>query len=321
MSAASTGAVRLLAPCKLNPTLAVIERRADGFHELALTYLALDLCDRLELTRVDARAGQLRVAGALSGEQIPSDGRNLACRAVQGVLALAREAGRATSADDFDIELSKSVPSQAGLGGGSSDAAAAALGTAHCTGLEAADPRLLDALSAIGSDCAFFLAARDTGHARGRGRGERIEVLPAVRAELFVVLIAPQVGAATQAVYAALSGLGSPAPRRARAERAEQAWLDATTIEDLRGALLNDLEAAALGALPELARWRELFDRHDCEHFRLAGSGSSFFGLYDQAREAETVLARLSAAAASAGLVPRGAWVARPAGHGARRLP
>ncbi len=316
----ASGAVRVLAPCKINPTLLVIERRGDGFHELDLTYLALDLCDRVELSPVAGQAAALRVAGPFASDDVPKDARNLARRAVTSVLELARSERLCAVGDDFAIELLKNIPSQAGLGGGSCDAAAAALGAATRLGISPDNPGLLTALGEIGSDCAFFLAARDSGHARGRGRGERIEVLPALRANLFVALIAPRVAASTQVVYRSLAEFGDPALRRSRAASVQQAWSAATTLESLRAALVNDLEHAALRAYPELSRWRTLLDEKNCAHFRLAGSGSSFFGFFNDAEQARRTLSTVLESAAGLELAVRGSWVARPANHGARVL-
>ena len=318
MSARNEACTRFLAPCKINPTLVVIERRGDGFHELDLSYLALELADRVEIEPAAGCAGRIRVDGDMASDDVPRDATNLARRALAGMLAIARRDGRVAATDDFDLLLSKSIPSQAGLGGGSSDAAAAALAVLQVAGISPADPRVVTFLESLGSDTSFFLAARATGHARGRGRGERIEVLPAKAPELHVVLIAPRTPARTERVYSALSGLGDPASNRARAEDRLGAWTQATSIPDLRRALCNDLEPAALRAYPDLARWRSLLDSQGCAHFQLAGSGSTFFGLYAGEAEAREARSSLQSFAKLMGLDVRGAWLTRPAGHGVR---
>lgn len=318
MKRGASDAVRVLAPCKINPTLVVIERRADGFHELDLTYLALDLCDQVELRPVAGRAGVLRLVGPLRSDDIPTDSTNLARRATAAVLEIARADGLCGGGEDFDLELFKYVPSQAGLGGGSSDAAAAAFGAATALGIAPDDARIVRALAALGSDCAFFLNARETGHGRGRGRGERIEPLPAPRPDFHVALLTPAIAAATPAIYAALGELGSAAPRRARGSSASHAWAAARTLDERRAALVNDLERAALRAFPELARWRDLLDESGCAHFRLAGSGSSFFGLFAEETSARASVRALAVLAAARGLGARTQWVARAANHGVR---
>ncbi|MEO6708885.1 MAG: hypothetical protein ABI054_08130 [Planctomycetota bacterium] len=318
MSAGSEACTRVLAPCKINPTLVVIERRSDGFHELDLSYLALELCDQVEIEPAAGRMGAIRVEGDMASDDVPRDATNLARRALAGMLAMARRDGRFEAAADFDLLLSKSIPSQAGLGGGSSDAAAAALGMLQIAGIRPADPRVLSFLESLGSDTSFFFAARATGHARGRGRGERIEVLPALGRELQVVLIAPRTPARTERVFSVLAGLGDPASNRARAEDRIGAWTQASSIQDLRRALCNDLEPAALRAYPDLARWRALLDSQGCAHFQLAGSGSTFFGLCAGEQEAAAALSSIQSFAKLMGLDVRGAWLTRPAGHGVR---
>ncbi|HUR28032.1 MAG TPA: hypothetical protein VM509_07590 [Planctomycetota bacterium] len=307
---------RVLAPCKVNPTLVVISRRPDGFHELDTTFLALALADELELSPVHGRAATLRVEGPLASPDIPSDGRNLARRACSLALAIARAAGRETP-EDFDIRLTKTVPSQAGLGGGSSDAAAAALGVARATGLSPADPRLTAALAELGSDPAFFLFASATGHARGRGRGERIDVLPALSTRPWVVLLTPDVGAPTELVYRSLVVDADPSLQRARGEERTAAWTSASTVDAMRLALCNDLEPAAIRAVPALGHWRTFLDRRGAGHFGLAGSGSSFFGLFAAEAEGRGELDRLSREARESGLALRGAWLTRAAGRAA----
>lgn len=318
MSTRDSGPTRVLAPCKINPTLTVIERRADGFHELDLTFLALALADRLELESSAERAGTLTVEGPMASDDIPQDESNLARRATRGVLAIARLDGLAAAKDDFDLRLSKEIPSRAGLGGGSSDAAAAALGVCARTGLSAADPRVLAGLTELGSDPAFFLAARDTGHARGRGRGERIEVLPPLSTRLWIALLAPRRGARTESVYRGLGVLGTATSNRALSEDRTAAWSRATSIEELRGALCNDLQPAAIRAYPELARWRSCLDRQALAHFILAGSGSTFFGLYLDEKEAGVELATARQAASLEGLDLRGSWLTSSVAHGVR---
>jgi len=334
--AAPPGA-RALAPCKINPTLFALARRPDGFHELALTYAALELGDTLELRPAapaepaeptgkslgSAVEDRLELSGPAATPDVPRGATNLALRAARAVLDLAREGGRPSLPTSLVLGLEKRVPSQAGLGGGSSDAAAAAWLACRLTGLSPEDPRVREALASLGSDNLFFLGARATGHARGRGRGDEIEPLPTPRLRSFALVIAPSAGAPTAAVYAELASrgiAGDPATLRARALAAESAWCEARTVDQQRASQWNDLEAPALAAVPALAPWRAFLDRRGAAHFRLAGSGSAFFGWFESRGEAQATLDVLLGEARSAGLVARGAWVARLAGHGVRSL-
>lgn len=329
MSRTPRGTVRVLAPCKINPTLVVIERRADGFHELDLSFLALDHCDELRFFPKGAAptSGRIVVEGPAATDDVPRDATNLAWRAAAAVLSWPPPSDddslNAADAAAWRIELHKRVPSRAGLGGGSSDAAAAACAALIATGRGLEDPRVSALLAELGSDCTFFHAARDSGHARGLGRGERIVPAPTPKPPWVAAVITPSIGASTAAVYASLaqSNLGPAAPRRERGARAWDAWLAARDLSEARAALCNDLEAAALRAVPELARWREMLDRRGAAHARLAGSGSSFFGLFGDPATAHAALADWRRGAADSGLGAVCGFVASAAGHGVKLLP
>jgi 4-diphosphocytidyl-2-C-methyl-D-erythritol kinase len=221
----------------------------------------------------------------------------------------------------LELELVKSIPSQAGLGGGSSDAAAAALAAWAALGEPCPRARLVEITGALGSDVAFFLEASETGYARCTGRGERVESLPSTGAARWTVaLVVPAVASPTGEVYARFADEGRGAPPlspRAPAPSVVATFFDGEESE-VRAALANDLERAAEAAQPELARWRTLLDAVGAGHWRMCGSGSAFFGLYAGADEARADLARVEERAGAAGLTLRGSWATRPAGRGAR---
>lgn len=302
--------VRVAAPAKLNLVLDVHGRRADGYHELETLLVAIDLVDTVSVRVVARGSGdealRLTVVGPAASADVPRDASNLVLR------ALAPFAARTDLA--LEVELEKCVPSGAGLGGGSSDAAAALLAArlALGLGLDAADDTRW--LAEVGSDAPFFAAAESTGAALARGRGEVLEVLPAPTSGWVVALVTPAVSAPTAAVYAAL-GLEPGASYRAPRDRDGAALLELGARE-LREQLSNDLERPALAAVPELARWRALLEGLDLGHWRLSGSGSSWFGLYPDERGARQGLALVEAAAERAGLGVRLLCVAGPAGYG-----
>jgi 4-diphosphocytidyl-2-C-methyl-D-erythritol kinase len=171
-------------------------------------------------------------------------------------------------------------------------------------------------LAQLGSDCAFFAAARSSGLARCTGRGERVESLPAPAPPWTIVVLVPALGTSTREVYAALDSPLSPrgasptVPLAVFTEPASRA----------RSRLFNDLEEAASRVLPEWTKWREALDSVGASHFRLSGSGSSFFGLFDEEEEARSMLVRLRHAVAARGLQVRGGWVTRPSGRGVQPI-
>lgn len=286
--------VRAVAPAKVNLSLEVLGRRDDGYHEIRTSALAVDLCDGLRARA--SRTGEVRlsIAGPAASPDVPSDATNLASRAAQAVLEEGRTLGAVDSAAGVDLALEKRIPSRAGLGGGSSDAAAAWMATEACLGLELPATIRERALARIGSDCAFFAAASATGHALCEGRGERVfprtYPAPAIR----IAIVTPEVECSTAEVYRAF------VPR----------------VLGVRPTSANDLEDAALRAFPGLAPWRRLLGGR----WSLSGSGSSFFALFESEPEASAALEGLRSAAREADLGLRGSWVVRPAGHGVKLL-
>jgi len=230
-------AVHVLAPAKLTLSLRITGVRPDGFHLIDAEMVSLDLADELTIEEVPRpgsdrteRRDALTIVDAESGEphEVDAGPSNLVLRAL--VLA-----GRSAS-----VHLRKRIPPGAGLGGGSSDAAAV---------LRWAGWTDLDAAAALGADVAFCLVG---GRARVRGIGEVVEPLPFEARTL--TLLTPPFGCSTPAVYRAWDDLGGP-------------------IADGP----NDLEAAALAVEPRLAAVRDRLGDATGETPRLAGSGSTWF--------------------------------------------
>lgn len=296
--------VRVIAPAKVNPWLGVLGRRRDGYHEVELGMLALELADTVEACATESRGISLEVTGPAATKDIPTGKRNLAWRAAQAVLEL-RPRGDARG---VALTLDKHVPSRAGLGGGSSDAAAACLATARALGLEASDAALVEILARLGSDCPFFLVASATGFARCTGRGELVEPLPSLWSDRWLVLVVPELEVPTAAVYANVS---VPVPP------VHGSIALAGSDAEVRATLYNDLERPALAAVPDLARWRSLLDAIQ-PGFRMSGSGSAFFVLFADHAAAAACASAVGDTAGELGLGTRGCWVTRPAGHGVR---
>lgn len=254
----SDSRVRLFSPAKLNLELRALERRSDGYRELDTEMVLLDLGDELELTRSPEPGVRLSLEGPALTDDIPSDDRNLAVRAAQRVLAECGASGRSAG---LDLRLLKRVPSGAGLGGGSSNAAAALRGALLLFGVES-EPAFgsqwrAQVLAELGSDTVFFEAARETGRARCTGRGERVEPLDPLPSDMTFQLATPKFHAATAGVYGRLS--------ERRAAGGEPRLYS--------GSESNDLAAAAFDLEPRLAELQSSLGRE----WLLTGSGSTFF--------------------------------------------
>lgn len=285
--------VRAIAPAKVNLRLEVLGERPDGYHEIRSTMLAVDLCDALEVRPRRGGGVRLGLSGDQASDDVPADGSNLASRGALAALEEGRRTGAIGGEAGVEIVLEKRIPSRAGLGGGSSDAAAAFVATEAALGFDVGGEARLRALAAIGSDCAFFAAARSTGFALCGGRGERVAARPYATPGIWIGIVTPGVECETALVYRNLAG----GPRSGTG---------------------NDLEPAAIRAFPELGRWRGMLDA--LGPWTLSGSGSSFFALFDTAEEVEAAVAAVRKAAGAERLALRGAWAVRPAGHGARLL-
>ena len=173
MSAVPRDRVEIEAPAKLNLGLEVIGRREDGYHDVATIFLAIDLFDHLALTRHE------ELVLRCDSPELERD-TNLALRAL-GLLRDESGAG-----DGAHLDLTKRIPAAAGLGGASSDAAAALLAAHELWRLGISRDRLQSIASRLGSDVPFFLHG---GCALGRGRGDRLTTLPVPEGCWFVVAV------------------------------------------------------------------------------------------------------------------------------------
>jgi 4-diphosphocytidyl-2-C-methyl-D-erythritol kinase len=292
--------VEVLSPAKVNLYLAVRGKRDDGYHELETLVMAVGLYDTLRFSArpegpirlacrwawgytARARASQLRRAGGepLPAEidPIPEGEHNLVYRAAALVRA------RAGLTRGAQIELIKRIPAAAGLGGGSSDAAATLLAANQAWGLGWSRRQLAKLAAELGSDVPFFL----TGDAaRCRGRGEQIQRcrLPAVP----LVVVRPPCGLSTAAVFARCRPGSAPVPH--------EAWLHRAARGDwgaLRDQWRNDLAPAAASLSEWISRVGHALGQQDLWGHQMTGSGSSWFGIGRSARQAVRVAARLRA--------------------------
>ncbi|MFT4543019.1 MAG: 4-diphosphocytidyl-2-C-methyl-D-erythritol kinase [Planctomycetota bacterium] len=301
--------VTILAPAKVNLFLEIVARRADGFHELVSSMLALDLSDRLSIASKDSPGIRLRLEGPHASPDIPTGGRNLVVRVATAALRQAEAEGHPVP-EGLELILDKRIPSQAGLGGGSADAAAAWIAVEQSLGV-GLDPKIRhQALAAVGSDCVFFAEAV-TGSGLCTGRGEQVQTLPAPSADWFLALVTPEVRCPTGTVYSALP---QAIDWKSPAMEAPSRMLE-MEAEPARALLFNRLERAATRAVPEMSAWFDCLKDANASHFRLCGSGSSVFGLYPDAASAQASLVRIQDLALERTLNIRGSWVLKPAGR------
>jgi len=276
-------AIEELAPAKVNLDLLVTSRRADGYHELDSLTAFTAFGDRLLLHEDDRL--DLKVTGPFAGA-LAQEPDNLVLRAARRLAACA---GRAA---EVAITLDKRIPVAAGLGGGSSDAAATLHGLNRLWQLGMAPPDLAAIGVELGADLPVCLARRT---ARMRGIGDRIEPWDGVP-QLTVLLINPNMPLATAAVFGALELRGEP-PR---------SWPppgDAAAFLAWLRAGCNHLETPAQRILPHVGDVLAALARQPgCSLARMSGSGATCFGLFEEAGARD-------AAAAAIGRARPGWWL------------
>jgi 4-diphosphocytidyl-2-C-methyl-D-erythritol kinase len=255
----------LPAHAKINWTLFVLGRRADNFHELRTVFQTITLHDRLTFTRRDDE----RLILTCDEPSIPVDERNLVLRAA---LAL-REKYQVR--EGASIHLEKNIPAEAGLGGGSSDAAVALLGLAHLWQIKISREELTGIGARLGADVPFFFTG---GRALGTGLGTEIKPLGDVSAE-HLLLVKPLAKVSTPEAYKALKRPALTKPESDIILSISRA--EARIPDSLHEALHNDFEPAIYELYPEIARARRLLIEQGARGALLAGSGASVFGIFE----------------------------------------
>jgi 4-diphosphocytidyl-2-C-methyl-D-erythritol kinase len=295
--------IAVWAPAKLNLYLEIIAKRDDGFHEIETLMCPITLCDTLYLrprTGSQSRSGAGGASNAehdhAAGDDIridwswagprhtagaaprPAERENSVYRALR---LLQQRAGIGAGAD---VRLIKRIPAAAGLAGGSSDAAAALAAANRAWGLHWPTARLAALAAELGSDVPFFFAG---GPAFGRARGEQIEPV-ALRSVLHFVVVCPPQGLLTSDVYRRC------APQRAPGGSAPLiAGIRALRYDQIQRGMFNGLQAAARTLTPWIDRLQEEFSRSDVVGHQMSGSGSSYFAVCRNARQARRLGARL----------------------------
>jgi 4-diphosphocytidyl-2-C-methyl-D-erythritol kinase len=256
------GGVEVLAPAKLNLFLEVLGRRPDGYHEIESLMVAVDLHDTLRFA--PDPSGSITLV--CDDPTLPTGVDNLVVRAAERLKA---ESGCPLG---VTIELFKAIPAQAGLAGGSSDAAATLVALDALWDVRLS-PGRLDALAGeIGSDVAFF---RQAPAAVCRGRGERVEGLSLSR-PLHFVLVCPPIGLSTAEVYRNLTPPERPRPIGTVVDALVDGRPDA-----LGRSLFNRLQPVAERLQPALSRVNDALARlgPSLDGHLMSGSGSAYFGL------------------------------------------
>lgn len=267
----------LRASAKVNLALEVLGKRADGYHEIATVLQAVDLFDRIAVATADT------LSLHTDDPDLPTDEGNLVMRAAR---LLQKAAGSETGAR---IRLQKRIPVAAGLGGGSSDAAATLWGLSRLWKLRWPAARLQELAVELGMDVPFFLGA---GRAVARGRGEQLAPLPG-GGGYALVLVNPRVPLSTREVYGRV-----PTGWRAEpvgTDRVIEA-LRTRNVNRVAAALTNNLESLVEPVLPVIGRMKAALLAAGALGAIMSGSGPTVFGMARSLDHARQIRSRVSRA-------------------------
>jgi 4-diphosphocytidyl-2-C-methyl-D-erythritol kinase len=260
--------IQIKSYAKINWTLDVLFKREDGYHELRTIYQTVSLHDTLAITET---YGPIEIV--CDDPRVPCDETNLAFKAAQCL----REA--TGSSKGARIEIEKRIPVAAGMGGGSSNAAATLLALDKVWQVGIDDRELFRIAATLGSDVPFFLIG---GTALGVGRGEQVYPIEQVHCQ-HLLLVNPGFAVSTADAYEKLSRLTSSEA----ASIIPFALLAAKGIRELPLAARNDLEAPVLAAHPEIAEVKRRLLSLGARHALMSGSGATVFGVFDNLKTAE----------------------------------
>ena len=261
----------LRAPAKLNLTLEVVSRLPNGYH--AIRSVMVRLPHLADIVRVEVRPGPPDIRIHSSSAAIPVDDTNICHRAARQYLEHAGETAR------IDIDIAKSIPVAAGLGGGSSDAAAVLFALNRHFGKRIAPRALVEIGAALGKDVPFFIAGGTASHASGMG--ERLRAIGSLPPCHFLI-VNPRIAIPTKGAYDAVDAgvwFMDDDRRVDRSQRMVRA-VDARDLHAIAAALYNDFEAGADGSYPVLKNVRQSLLAFGARGALMSGSGPTVFGLF-----------------------------------------
>lgn len=272
------------AHAKINWTLDILGTREDGYHLMDMLMQSVSLYDTLLLEEADTLSLTGTTAGGrsesssdeLASAVVTYDENNLVFRAARRLKERygVREGAR--------MHLEKRIPSGAGMGGGSADAAAALIGLCRLWKLDVPFSELMEIGLSLGADVPFMLTG---GLARVGGIGEKIQPL-APPAPIWLVMLQPCSGLNTKEVFTAFDALDPRQLQRPRTEAAQQALL-ARDLQALGASMDNVLEGVSIRVRPALTQAAQALEAAGAIRAMMTGSGSVMYGIFDKAEEAE----------------------------------
>ena len=273
--------MKIRAPAKINLRLRVVGKRADGYHLLDTIMVPVSLYDEI-IIKKERKIGKKsalkdRLTVTCDDPLVPRGKKNLVYKAASLVLS-----GKGIN-ESVRIRIHKRIPIGAGLGGGSTDAAATLVGLNRLLGLGYTLKRLEEISSTFGADVPFFVKGIP---ARARGIGECLTPLRGMP-RLWLIILYPNFPVSTAWVYRNLP------PKLTKAIVNTSINFSVGSPANLRKLLVNDLETVTMGRYPRIGLLKEELARQGAVGTLMSGSGSSVFGVFPSKRSAERAFRRL----------------------------
>ena len=255
---------------KINLGLDIVEKRPDGYHNLETVFYPIPLCDILEITPATEPDAPEYTFTMYNAVFEGSNDDNLVIKAYKALAADHK-------LPKVDISLYKHIPTGAGLGGGSADAAFALKMLNDIASLGLTSQQLCSYASRIGADCAFFI---DNTPAYATGIGDILTPTPCTISGYHLVLVKPDIHVSTKDAYALVT------PQKPLQALTDIAQLP---IQEWKDAMKNDFEKSIFAKYPAMAKVKEQLYEMGAVYASMSGSGSSFFGIFKEEQDIEKI--------------------------------
>ncbi len=265
--------IKIKSFAKINLGLRIVSKRNDGFHNIETVFQQIDLCDdiRIRLTRKP----EVTIQGVANC--IPQDKKNIC---FQSVKYLQEVSGIRSG---VDILIDKRIPVGAGLGGGSSNAAAVLKGLIQLWELNLTEEELFSIARQIGADVPFFLKG---GSALATGIGDELTSLE-LPADYYCLLVYPNIEISSRWAY---KNFNFSLTKRKKSIKLPHIFSNVLDIAKFRGVVRNDFEEVVFQKFPELGTIKKIFYRNEAHFACMSGSGSTIFGLFKSEKKAREIL-------------------------------
>ena len=288
--------ITLKAFAKINLFLNVGDKREDGFHEIETVFQPVELNDFIGIRFHEGKHGKTTVKS--SSKRIPENEKNLAFKAAE----LMRANAASLSSIDLEIQIEKHIPVSAGLGGGSSDAAAVLRGINELGSLKFSEEKLISLASELGADVPFFIKSKTL---LATGKGEKLLQLKELPSKLPILLVIPELPyfSGEKKTAAAYSLLDSEPVREKKTSKEMIEAVSSSNVEKIRSSLFNSFELPIFKKYPVLSEAKKtILSQKETNAALLSGAGPAIFAFLDEKCEKEQTVLAISSALGSSGI-------------------